>query len=359
MKEAKMKNIFGLCGAAILCAHAGAQVNSYTVNNIVTNAQDPNLVNPWGVSRAAGQKVRENQWWVSDQATGLSTLYTASGAIAGLTVTIPPASGSGLGSPTATAANTISTTHVVFAFATLDGTISVWDSNTPPVQPGKACAECHATAATIMVNNAAKGASYTGLTMAKNATSGAPTYYTANAKGGVEAYDATSFSPVTLPPGAFPRPKTPKESMPFGIQAIGSRIFVTYNGSAGGDAGSVIAYDTNGKVLLRLQGGNFNQPWGVALAPANFGAFSGMILVGDAIREPNPYGGAIGAYDPNNGSLQGFLAGSNGFILSIPGLLGLGFGDGSTISGPTNVLYFSAAGPSGEATGAFGSITAN
>ena len=151
------------------------------------------------------------------------------------------------------------------------------------------------------MNNSAAGASYQGLTIAKNATSGAETYYAANANGGIEAYDATSWAPVTLPPGAFTDKKVPKAYTPAGIQAIGAKIYVAYNRAAGGGTGYVDSYDTNGKLLKRLQNGWFNQPWGVALAPSNFGQFSGMILVG------NTGSGWIGAYSATDGTFQGFL----------------------------------------------------
>jgi uncharacterized protein (TIGR03118 family) len=296
--------------------------------------------------------VSENEWWVSDQVTGLTTLYDANGTIVGLTVVIPPASGTGPGSPTGTAARNISSSNVNFAYATLDGTIAYWDSQTPPSKPGKACAACHITTAATMVNNSASGASYQGLTIAKNATSGAQTYYAANANGGIEAYDATSFAPVTLPVGAFTDAKVPKTYSPAGIQAIGSKIYVTYNAIAGGGTGYVDVFTTTGKLILRLQNGWFNQPWGVALAPANFGLFSGMILVG------NTGSGWIGAYNATTGAFQEFLETSTGADVEIPGLWGLEFGNGSTESGPTTVLYF-AAGGANLTTGVFGAIAAN
>ena len=342
-----MRNKIILGAALLFCAGADAQTNSYTVSNIVTNSQDPRLVNPWGLSRPARASLTENQWWTADQVTGLSTLYDANGTIAGLKVTIPPASGTGKGSPTGTASNPIDNN---FAFATLDGTISNWDPKAAPSKPGPSCAKCHVTTATIMVNNSASGASYQGLTIAKNATSGAETYYAANANGGVEAYDATSFSPVTLS-GSFTDPKIPKTYAPAGIQAIGKRVYVTYNATAGGGTGYVDAYDTNGKLLLRLERGWFNQPWGVALTQASFGTFSNMILVG------NTGSGWIGAYSPTNGTFQGFLQ-SGGLDITIPGLWGMEFGNGNSESGPTNVLYFNAGGAN-LTTGVFGAITAN
>jgi uncharacterized protein (TIGR03118 family) len=343
-----MRNVFILGAALLSSMGAEAQTNNYTVSNIVTNSQDSRLVNPWGLSRPASAKLKENEWWTADQVTGVSTLYYANGTIVGLAVTVPPAIGTGAGSPTGTASNP---TNTNFAFATLDGTISNWNPLTKPATPGTTCAACHVTTATIMVNNSAAGASYQGLTIAKNATSGAETYYAANANGGVEAYDAASFSPVTLPPGAFTDPKIPTTYSPAGIQAIGSKIYVTYNAIAGGGTGYVDAYNTNGKLLLRLQQGSFNQPWGVAMAPANFGAFSKMLLVG------NTGSGWIGAYSPTNGKFQGFLQ-SGGVDIAIPGLWGIEFGNGNTESGPANVLYFNAGGAN-LTTGVFGAITAN
>jgi len=344
-----MRNIWMLGAALLLSTGAGAQTTNYSVTNIVTNSQDPYLVNPWGLSRPANPSAKENEWWASDNVTGFSTLYyankTGTQSLAKLIVTIPPASGTGAGSPTGTAFNDNN-----FAFATLDGTISNWNAK-DNVDSGPACAACHVITATIMVNHSASGASYQGLTVAKNATSGAQTYYAANANGGIEAYDATSFSPVTLPPGAFTDSKIPAGYTPAGIQGIGSKIYVTYNLNAGGGTGYVDAYNTNGKLLLRLAGAQFNQPWGVALAPSSFGQFSNMILVG------NTGNGQIGAYSASSGAFQGYLE-SGGSPIAIPGLWGLEFGNGNVESGPTSTLYFNAGGPN-QTTGVFGAITAN
>src|SRR5450432_175444 len=84
---------------------AGAALGQhYTRTDLATNSAsvssapnvDTNLVNPWGLSRATG-----SPWWVSDNGTGLSTLYDGSGAIQGLVVSIPRAKGGkGLSSPT-------------------------------------------------------------------------------------------------------------------------------------------------------------------------------------------------------------------------------------------------------------------
>lgn len=336
------------CFAALLLTSvtAGAQTSNYVVTDLVTSTQDARLVNPWGLSRPSKSTLKENEWWANDQVTGVSTLYDASGKIYPLAVTVPAANGS-VGSPTGTVYNAPA---VSFAFATLDGTLSVWSAKTTPATPGTQCAQCHVTNATIAVNHAALGASYQGLAIAKNATTGALAYYLANANGGVEAYDATSFAPLSLPAGAFTDKTIPAGYTPAGIQAIGSQIYVAYNAAAGGGTGYVDAFDTNGKLQLRLQTGSFNQPWGVALAPSTFGTFSGAILVG------NTGDGTIGAYNKKTGAFLGYLQNA-GVNLTVPGLWALSFGNGNVESGPANVLYFTAGGPN-LTSGTFGAIAA-
>jgi uncharacterized protein (TIGR03118 family) len=342
-----MRNTVVLSVAFLFACGADAQATDYTITSIVTNSQDARLVNPWGLAHPQKHQ-QDNEWWVADEVSGLSTLYSVNGNSPPLVVTVPPASGSGTGSPTGIASNPPA---LVFAFVTLDGTISTWNALQKPSKPAMQCYKCHMSTATIVVNNAAREASYQGLTIAKNATSGAQTYYVANANAGVEAYDATSFSPLTLPAGAFTDARIPKAYTPAGIQALGSRIFVTYNRNAGGGTGYVDGFDTNGTLLLRLQNGWFNQPWGVVSTPANFGSFSNMILVG------NTGSGWIGAYSKTSGTFEGFLQ-SGGADLTIPGLWGLRFGDGTPQSGPTDVLYFNAGGIQ-QTAGVFGAIAAN
>lgn len=341
------KTAWTLAAGLLVSAGLWAQdtaTDSYTLTNLVTNQTDAHLINPWGLSRPTNPSATENEWWTADQATGLSTLYDANGTVVNLVITVPPASGTGAGSPAGTVFNSNN-----FLFSTLDGTISNWNANTKPSKPGTACAKCHVTSASIMVNHSSSGAVYTGLTVAKNATSGATTYYAANNNGGVEAYD-TSFNPVTLPAGAFIDSNVPAAYKPFGIQAIGAKIYVTfYNGSSGG---YVDAFDTNGKLLLSLAQGAFSEPWGVAQAPASFGAFSKTILVG------NTASGLIAAFNPSTGHLAGVLKNAGGQQIKIPGLWGMAFGNGNTESGPTTTLYFNGGG-STYTTGVFGAIVAN
>ena len=349
-----MKNVWKPGLVLLVCLSAGGQdaaTNSYTQTNLVSDvpgmalSTDPSLVNPWGLSRPSQPTAGEAHWWAADQATGLTTLYDANGSVVPLVVTIPPASGAGAGSPTGTVFY-----NKNFVFVTLDGTISQWFAGTTPSQPGPGCARCHVTTATIKMNNAGAGAVYTGITVANNG--GVPTYYAANSTGGVEAY-TTSYNPVALPAGAFVDSNIPTSYKPFGIQSVGSKIYVTFSRPFPSPGGYVDVFDTTGTLLLSLQHGNwFNEPWGIAKAPSNFGAFSNTVLVG------NVGNGAIAAFNPNTGKFLGFLKNSSGAVIVNSGLWALSFGTGNADTGPTNVLYFNA-GIQGYQHGLFGAIAAN
>lgn len=327
-----MKIYYKLMIALFACVAAHAQdtaTNSYTLTSLVSDIPgqatftDSHLVNPWGLSRGAS-----SFWWVSDEATGVSTLYNGAGTPQTLVVTIPTASGTGTGTPTGTV-----TVGSKFVFVTLDGTISQWTSGTNAV---------------IKVNNSASGAVYTGCTTAKNGT--VQEIYVANSAGGVEAYTA-AYAPVTLAPGAFTDPTIPAGYTPYGIQAVGSRIYVTF--AAGPGAGGYVdAFSPSGTLLVRLAQGRFNEPWGIASAPTGFGKFQKAVLVG------NVGNGRIGAYNPSTGKFLGFLANSNGQAIAISGLWALYFGAGNANSGPTTSMYF-AAGIDNFLHGLFGTITAN
>ncbi len=336
---------------------ARAQTNNYTATPIIDNTIDQYLINPWGMSRPVSSTLGENEWWLSDNATGFTTLYSVNKigiqTLSPLVISIPPATGTGIGSPTGTVYNGTGGPGPGvnnFTFATLDGTISNWNAGTKPAPGGTSCFECHVASATIKVNHSRTGASYFGLTVATNATTGAPAYYATNfANGKVEAYDAGTFLPVRLT-GRFTDRNIPAGYKPYGIQTIGANIWVTFFNNTSG--GYVDAFDTNGKVKVRLASTNFSEPWGVALAPANFGAFSNMLLVG------NTTSGMIGAYNATTGAFQGFLQDSAGHPILIPGLWGISFGDGNKKSGPINTLYYAAGGDE-YSTGVFGQITAN
>lgn len=351
-----MKCIAVAAASLCLAIAAGAQTNSYTVTPIIDNTQDQYLVNPWGLSRPSNPNLGENEWWASDNGTGYTTLYYAnkkgSDSLAPLVITIPNARGRGVGTPTGTAYNGVAGPGPGknnFAFATLDGTISNWNAGQLPAQKGTGCYECHVTTSTVYVNRSKAGASYTGLTTANAPGTNAPAYYAANNKGGVESYDATSFQRLQLT-GKFTDPQIPSDYKPYGIQTIGTNIWVTFfNGVSGG---FVDAFDTSGHLKKRLAQGSFSEPWGVVQAPANFGAMSNAILVG------NVSSGWIAAFDSTTGAFKDYLKDSQGNIITLPGLWGISFGNGNVKSGPTNTLYYAAGGVD-EKTGVFGAITAN
>ncbi len=350
-----MKVHYLLCITFLLGAAASAQTNSYTVTPIVNSTQDPFLINPWGLSRPTKASVSEGEWWVSDNATGYTTLYYAdksgSQSLVPLQIVIPTANGTGTGSPTGTAYNPglgPGTGPNNFTYATLDGTISNWNAAEKPSGGGAGCYECHVSTTTIFVNHSTSGASYTGLGIATNSTSKKPTYYAANFNGGVEAYDATSFQPVTLA-ATFSDPKIPSAYKPYGVQAIGANVWVTFfNGVSGG---YVDAFDSNGNLKLRLAKGHVDEPWGVAQAPASFGAFSKMLLVA------NTTSGWIAAFNPTTGAFAGYLQDATGSNVTIPGIWAISFGNGNPKSGPVNTLYYTAGG--NYTTGVFGAIIAN
>lgn len=313
--------------AVSLCVTAAGQSTSttYHVTNLVADTtgtashMDAHLVNPWGLTRGAS-----TPWWVSDNGTGVSTIYNASGNPYSLVVTIPTSSGSGTGSPTGTVA-----LGNKFVFVTLDGTISEWSSG---------------AGAMIRVNN--PGRVYKGCTLAKLNT--ATTLYVANSAGGIEAYN-TMFQPVTLAPGAFTDATIPAGFTPYNVQSAGGKIWVTWsNGFAGAGKGYVDAFDTSGNLLLSLAHGNWmNEPWGVAQAPASFGKFSHSLLVGQLGS------GSIAAFNPTTGAFQGLLKTTTGTLV-INELWGLMFGNNG-IAGPSTTLFFTA-GPGFYAHGLFGSI---
>ncbi len=285
---------------------------------------------------------------VSDNGTSASTLYNGSGAKQALTVSVP-------GAPTGTVFNGAATDFVVsqngksgsarFLFATEGGQILGWS---PTV---------NGTVAVPGAVSSANGAVYKGL-----ATAADRLYATDFHDGRVDVFD-NAFKPVSLP---FTDAKLPKGYAPFGIQAIGTSIFVTYakqdaakkDDVPGGGAGSVDQFTLDGRLVARVASGGRknappNAPWGLAMAPASFGVFSGDLLIG------NFGNGRISAYQDRGGGkwvYKGQLRRADQTLITIDGLWALGFGNGAA-GGPTTSLYF-AAGPDGEAHGLFGSITA-
>lgn len=310
------------------------------IANISVNT-DANLVNAWGMSASSS-----SPWWISDNGTGLSTLYNSAGVPQALVVTIPSANGSDTGTPTGQVFNgttdfKILGTPAHFIFATEDGTISGWYTG---------------TTAQIVVNNS-PGAVYKGLALAS--AGGANYLYAANFRNGsVDVFDG-SFNPHSFGGTAFQDSSIPTGFAPFNVANIGNgKLAVTFakqdpakhDDVAGPGNGYVDIFDTSGNLLLRLTRTLYmNSPWAVVVAPASgFGQFSGNILVGQ-------FGsGAIAAFDATTGSFRQLLLDPSNLQLQINGLWGLGFGNGGS-AGPTTTLFFTA-GVFGEAHGLFGSI---
>ena len=308
---------------------------------------DPHLVNAWGMSRSSG-----SPWWVSDNGTGLSTLYDATGLPQSLVVTIPmPKGQTGTSTPTGTVFNytngafeVASGQRAIFIFVTEDGTISGWNPNVDP------------TNAILKVDNSKSGAVYKGCAIATTQAS-RRLYVTNFASGSVEMYNANFHQIVR---DAFQDPQLPKNYVPFGIQNIGGSIVVTYakrlpgakDEEHGAGLGYVNVFDLDGNLVLRLQHGSFlNAPWGIALAPGDFGSFSHRLLIG------NFGDGTVLAFNAISGKFEGKLQDQNGQTLAIDGLWTLSFGANSTNSGFATELYFTA-GPNDENDGVFGKLTA-
>jgi uncharacterized protein (TIGR03118 family) len=334
--------------------------NNYLQTNLVSDmagvarAMDPNLVNPWGLSFAPG-----GPFWVSNNNSGLSTVYDAQGNNQGIVVSIPPGAASPAGTP-GTPTGTVSyggagfviskagnSGPSLFLFATEDGTISGWN---PAVDPSHAVLGVDNS----MKPTAANGAVYKGLAIGTD-SAGRTLLYAPNFRSGsVDVFDQ-AFYPTLA--GTFQDSTIPAGFAPFNIEDLGGDLYVTYakqdaarhDPVAGAGSGFVDVFNTNGTLLRRLApGGALNAPWGLALAPAGFAAFGNDLLVG------NFGDGRINAFNPQSGTFQGQLDDGLGQPISIQGLWALKFGGGGQ-SGDPGTLFFSA-GPSQEQHGLFGSL---
>jgi uncharacterized protein (TIGR03118 family) len=332
-----------------------AQHNLISDGSIPADHTDVNLVNAWGL--VAGPTT---PWWIADNGSGKTTLFNVATNAIQAEFTVPGAGGA-QGNPTGVVFNG-GTGFVVgngvgapsaarFIFASEDGTLSAFKG---------------APIVTVVPNAQAPAhdAIYKGLAI-DSATAGTKLYATDFHNGKVDIFDS-SFHAVTIA-GAFTDPSLPAGFAPFGIQNINGTIYVTYalqdedkeDDVAGPGNGYVDAYDTSGNLIRRVaSAGELNSPWGLALAPDNFGRFSGDLLVG------NFGDGRIHAFDPaqltSAGEFEavGLLHSAAGRPVKIDGLWALQFGHGTTASsanGLTTTLFFTA-GPADEAEGLFGTL---
>ncbi len=350
---ARLSVLIGLLSLAV--ASPAQQVQHYKQTNLVAdtsgvaNATDANLVNPWGMSRSSG-----SPWWVSDNGTGLATLYSGTGTAVSLVVTIPTGDQkmSPTGTPTGQVFNGTQDFQLTpgkpaaFIFVTEDGTVSGWNGG------ASAVIEVNTKSASVF-----KGAA---LATINDPKSGATNYlYVADfRKGRVNVYD-TNFHRISLGEQAFRDDHVRAGYAPFNVQNIGGNLYVAYakqdsqkhDEVDGAGLGYVDVYSPWGHLINRLEHGWwFNAPWGITQAPADFGAYSHDILVGQ-------FGsGNIAVFDPVTGEFKGLLNDATNTPLAISGLWGIEFGNGAT-AGPSTTLFF-AAGSDGEQHGLFGTITA-
>jgi uncharacterized protein (TIGR03118 family) len=335
------------CTIALAFAPTILHADTFTQTNLVSNVPslaavtDPNLINPWGLSFSA-----TSPFWASDQGAGVATLYNGAGAITPLVVTIPaggPPSG-----PTGTVFNTgptggflvgtaVGATKASFIFDTLNGTIAAWNGG---------------TIATVVATST--GAVFTGL--AQDLVGSTTYLYAANSgtNGNIQVFDqnwnnvtSTTFA------GQFTNPQPKSGAVPFNIQQIGANLYVTYaNLGPTGNAlpgGYVVEYDASGNFIQMITSGPLAAPWGITIAPANFGIYSDDLLIGQ-------FGsGEILAYDPTSGLYLGTLDGSNGMPIVDHNLWALATRTGGT-GVNLNAVYFTA-GIGNQQDGLFGDIT--
>ena len=341
-----LKAFAALACASVALSAAAQSGGAYKVTNIISDGSvpaitiDPNFIDPWGMSTSGN-------WWISTNVTGYNYVVPSTGVIA-FKVIVPAASGltTATGQPTgsvttggATGMILPNATKASFLFSTLDGTISGWNNKL-----GTANAISQ-----MVVNNSATNAVYTGLALVNNSLGSyvlAPNF---GAGKTIEVYDNT-FKPAKLT-GSFTDPNLPTNYAPYAIHVINNLIYVTYTvrstttyqETLAPGNGIVNVFDNVGNFVSRIAtGGNLNAPWGVAIAPANFGIFSNDILIG------NFGDGIINVYDPKTFAFLGQVLDATGKPLAYASLWELLPG-GTTVTGSTGVssgdpstVYFSA-----------------
>jgi uncharacterized protein (TIGR03118 family) len=251
-----------------------AQVNLASDVPGLAQVTDPNLVNPWGISFSP-----TGPFWFADNGSGVSELLDGRGQPVPLVVTVPDGTPTGTvfneGPGFALSANGIPAPSL-FLFATEDGTISGWSE----VEP---------THTLLAVDNSSAGAVYKGLALATAAAGQSFLYAADFGRGRIDVFDQ-DFKPVARP-GSFQDPNLPDGFTPFNIQNINNLLFVTYaqqgedrhEDVTGTGHGVIDVYDTDGNLVRRFaSGGALNSPWGLTLAPADFGSFGGALLVGNS-----------------------------------------------------------------------------
>lgn len=351
---------FSLATGLLLMFVSSTALAQYQVTVLDSNQfakathDDPLLANGWGMVHGPG-----TPWWVADNASGWSTLYQGNGKqVQALKVLIPtagngpdsPMGANGPGSPTGIVFNggnaagefQVEGWPSLFIFATLDGTISGWAPQSNRNQAMVA----------VDTSKNASPAVYTGLAIT-NKASGNLLFAADMANNKVDVYDAT-FTPVTLTASAFTDSAIPAGFAPFGIRDINGFVYVTFASVTGGAGGFVEKFKEDGTPVTPgkplIHGSPLNQPWGIVIAPGNFGRLSNTILISN-----NTNTGTINGFNPTTGQFVGSIIDTHGNLVVINQLWAIDFGDGKGANGGINQLFFTA-GPDNNFAGEFGTI---
>jgi uncharacterized protein (TIGR03118 family) len=328
--------------------------------HLSAQVQDNNLINPWGISFAP-----TGPFWIANNHTGTSTLYnvdptTDTTTVNPLVVTIaPPPGQTGPASPTGTVFNNdpnpgflVNGKPAAFIFSTEDGTISAWNGGTQTTLEVNYSGDPAHGDSTVPPAEGI-GAVYKGLTIGTE--NGTTLLYAANFRHGtVDVFNDQWQQVMSLTDGNLPAGYAP-----FNAQVLDGHLFVTYakqdefkhDDVSGKGNGFVDEFDLNGNLIDRVAShGPLNSPWGLAIAPTDFGKYAGDLLVG------NFGDGTISAFDLNhNDQNMGKLLGIDGKPITIDDLWALTPGNG-TKAGSSGNIYFTAGGKA-ETQGLFGSLS--
>lgn len=330
--------------------------NIYTITPLVSNGAaasttlDANLVNPWGIALAP-----DGPWWVVNNATQTVTVYNGAGVKQPPIVNLPsgangPSNATGLvfsGTQEFVVSNGVVSAPARFIFAGEGGVLLGWSSDVDFAN------------AIVAYDDGAGGAVYTGLALVTDGITSS--LYAADFHNNkVDVFDG-AFQKVTVP-GGFADPALPEGYAPFGIHTLplGGQFVIAVAYAQRADdtndplrapgAGIVSLFDTQGVLLRTLvpKGGALNAPWGIALAPRNFGALSDLLLIG------NFGDGIVNAFDPDTGEFVDSIRDAANQPIATENLRAIAFGN-ATRQQPSNTLFFTA-GVGGETAGVFGRI---
>lgn len=363
-----MKSMKSLLAVTALAAPAFGQYG-YRQMNLVSNLPelnpqivDPLMLDAWGISlRPAGQG---GHFWISNAGSGNTTLYVGdvpgvplyqdnlrvidipnSALYANLPDTTSQPTGqvfSGWGDNTDFNLNSFGGNGPAkFLFCGLEGTIAGWRDGMPQ--------------AVTVIDRSSEGAMYTGMAVTTNTNGNRILACNINLER-LEMYDQ-NFNEIAIPAGKFKDPTVPITHVPYNITALNGKLYMGW-AHIGDDPGEedlypgygyISEFDNEGNLLRSFEHTlELNGPWGMAVAPADFGEFSGKLLA-------TQFGsGRVAAWDLETGEFEGVMRDVDGNPIEIDGIWGATFGNGLSL-GYANRLYVTA-GPNGEEDGLFASL---